>query len=233
MKKSHIAALLIFLLAIPATLVLGHQLPGKWYLLTSSLVIAEILIPFFLAFEGRRPQARELVLMAVMCALAVAARVVIAIPNFKAIYGVIMIAGIALGPEPGFLVGAVAAFVSNFFRGQGIWTPWQMLAYGGCGMIMGFLFRKGKLPRKPWLMGIMGVVLVMLFAGPLLDTCNLFMMPMDLNLQTVLAMYGMGFPVNVSQGISTFIVLFLLGKPLLGKLDRIKLKYGMDQEETV
>ena len=229
MKKSHIAALLIFLLAIPATLVLGHQLPGKWYLLTSSLVIAEILIPFFLAFEGRRPQARELVLMAVMCALAVAARVVIAIPNFKAIYGVIMIAGIALGPEPGFLVGAVAAFVSNFFRGQGIWTPWQMLAYGGCGMIMGFLFRKGKLPRKAWLMGLMGVVLVMLFAGPLLDTCNLFMMPMDLNLQTVLAMYGMGFPVNVSQGISTFIVLFLLGKPLLGKLDRILIKYGMEE----
>ena len=229
MKKSHIAALLIFLLAIPATLVLGHQLPGKWYLLTSSLVIAEILIPFFLAFEGRRPQARELVLMAVMCALAVAARVVIAIPNFKAIYGVIMIAGIALGPEPGFLVGAVAAFVSNFFRGQGIWTHWQMLAYGGCGMLMGFFFRKGKLPRKPLLMGILGFVLVLCFAGPLLDTCNLFMMPMDLNLQTVLAMYGMGFPVNVSQGISTFIVLFLLGKPLLGKLDRILIKYGMEE----
>ena len=229
MKKSHIAALLIFLLAIPATLVLGHQLPGKWYLLTSSLVIAEILIPFFLAFEGRRPQARELVLMAVMCALAVAARVVIAIPNFKAIYGVIMIAGIALGPEPGFLVGAVAAFVSNFFRGQGIWAPWQMLAYGGCGMLMGLLFRKGKLPRKPLLMGILGFVLVLCFAGPLLDTCNLFMMPMDLNLQTVLAMYGMGFPVNVSQGISTFIVLFLLGKPLLGKLDRILIKYGMEE----
>ena len=229
MKKSHIAALLIFLLAIPATLVLGHQLPGKWYLLTSSLVIAEILIPFFLAFEGRRPQARELVIMAVMCALAVAARVVIAIPNFKAIYGVIMIAGIALGPEPGFLVGAVAAFVSNFFRGQGIWTPWQMLAYGGCGMLMGLLFRKGKLPRKPLLMGILGFVLVLCFAGPLLDTCNLFMMPMDLNLQTVLAMYGMGFPVNVSQGISTFIVLFLVGKPLLGKLDRILIKYGMEE----
>ena len=149
MKKSHIATLLIFLIAIPATLVLGIQLPGKWYMLTTSLVIAEILIPFFLAFEGRKPQARELVIMAVMCALAVAARVAIVIPNFKAIYGIVMIAGIALGPEPGFLVGAIAAFVSNFFRGQGIWTPWQMLAYGGCGMLMGFLFRKGKYEGLP------------------------------------------------------------------------------------
>ena len=100
MKKSHLATLLIFLIAIPATLVLGLQLPGRWYFLTSTLVIAEILIPFFLAFEGRKPQARELVIMAVLCALAVAARVAIVIPNFKAIYGVIMIAGIALGPEP-------------------------------------------------------------------------------------------------------------------------------------
>ena len=230
MKKSHIATLLIFLVAIPATLVLGIRLPGKWYMLTTSLVIAEILIPFFLAFEGRKPQARELVIMAVMCALAVAARVAIVIPNFKAIYGIIMIAGIALGPEPGFLVGAIAAFVSNFFRGQGIWTPWQMLAYGGCGMLMGFLFRKGKLPRKPLLMGILGFALVMCFAGPLLDTCNLFMMPIEMNLPSILAMYGMGVTVNISQGISTFIVLFLLGKPLLGKLDRIRQKYGMEEQ---
>ena len=230
MKKSHLATLLIFLVAIPATLVLGIQLPGKWYMLTTSLVIAEILIPFFLAFEGRKPQARELVIMAVMCALAVAARVAIVIPNFKAIYGVIMIAGIALGPEPGFLVGAIAAFVSNFFRGQGIWTPWQMLAYGGCGMLMGFLFRKGKLPRKPLLMGILGLALVLLFAGPLLDTCNLFMMPIEMNLPSILAMYGMGLSVNISQGISTFLVLFLLGKPLLGKLDRIRQKYGMEEQ---
>ena len=229
MKKSHLATFLIFLIAIPATLALGTQLPGRWYFLTSTLVIMEILIPFFLAFEGRKPQARELVLMAVLCALAVAARVVIAIPNFKAIYGVVMIAGIALGPEPGFLVGAVAAFVSNFFRGHGIWTPWQMLAYGACGMLMAFLFRKGKLPRKPLLMGIVGFAIVMCFAGPLLDTCNLFMMPMEMNLQTILGMYAMGFTVNLSQSISTFIVLFLLGKPLLTKLERIKTKYGMEE----
>ena len=59
------------------------------------------------------------------------------------------------------------------------------------------------------------------------------MMPIEMNLQSILAMYGMGFTVNVSQSISTFLVLFLLGKPLLGKLDRIKLKYGMEDEEKI
>lgn len=229
MKKSHIATLVIFLLTIPATLALGSQMPGRWYYLTSTLIIAQMLIPFFLSFEGRRPQARELVIMAVLCALAVAARVAIPIPNFKAIYGVVMIAGIALGPEPGFLVGAVAAFVSNLFRGQGFYTPWQMMAYGACGLILGFLFRKGKLPRKPLVMGIVGFLVVLLFAGPLLDVCNVLMMPIAMNKTSILAMFGAGFAVNISQGISTFLVLFLLGKPLLGKLDRIKNKYGMEE----
>ena len=227
MKKSNIATLLIFLLAIPATLFLGSKMPGRWYYLTSTLIIVELLIPFFLAFEGRKPQARELVVLAVMCALAVAARVAIPIPNFKAIYGIIMIAGIAFGPEAGFLVGAVAALSSNFFLSQGPYTPWQMMAYGAGGMLAGFLFQKGRLPRKPVLMGITGFLGVLLFVGPLLDTCTVFMAPITLSLKSVAAIYVSGFSVNVSQGISTFLVLFLLGKPLLEKLDRIKVKYGM------
>lgn len=122
MKKSHIAILLIFLLVIPATLIFGLRLSGRAYYFTSTLVIIEIIIPFLLAFESRKPQARELVVIAVLSALAVAARVVIPIPNFKAIFAIIMLSGMAFGPEAGFLVGAVSAFASNFFYGQGAYT---------------------------------------------------------------------------------------------------------------
>lgn len=230
MKKSNIASLLIFLLAVPATLILGSKLSGRWYYLTGTLIIIELLIPFFLAFEGRKPQARELVVMAVMCALAVAARVAIPIPNFKAIYGIIMITGIAFGPQAGFLVGAVAALGSNFFLSQGPYTPWQMMAYGAGGMLAGFLFQKGGLPRKAVPMGIVGFLGVAFFVGPLLDTCSLFLAPITLNLKTVMAIYGSGFAVNISQGISTFLVMFLLGKPLLEKLERIRVKYGMTED---
>ena len=94
MKKSHIAMLLMFLLVIPATLFFGLQLSGRAYYFTSTLVIVELLIPFLLAFENRKPQARELVVIAVLSALAVAARVVIPIPNFKAIFAVIMLSEI-------------------------------------------------------------------------------------------------------------------------------------------
>ena len=231
MKKSNLTTLLIFLLVIPATLILGSRMSGRWYYLTSTLIIIELLIPFFLTFEGRRPQARELVVIAVMCALAVAARVAIPIPNFKAIYAIIMIAGIAFGPESGFLVGAVAAFSSNFFLSQGPYTPWQMMGYGAGGMLAGFLFQKGRLPRKPLLMGIVGFLGVLLLVGPLLDTCTVFLAPISMNLKSILAIYISGFTVNISQGISTFVVLFLLGNPLLEKLDRIKVKYGMMEDE--
>ena len=231
MKKSNIATLLIFLLVVPATLFLGSKMSGKWYYLTSTLIIIELLIPFFMTFEGRKPQARELVVIAVMCALAVAARVAIPIPNFKAIYGIVMIAGIAFGPQSGFLVGAVSALSSNFFLSQGPYTPWQMMAYGAGGMLAGFLFRKGMLPRKPVLMGIVGFLGILFFVGPLLDTCTVFLAPVAMSLKSIMAIYISGFTVNISQGISTFLVMFLLGRPLLEKLDRIKVKYGMMEDE--
>ena len=98
MKKSHIATLAVFLLLIPLTLFLGKQLSGRSYYITGTLIIAELMIPFFMVFEGRKPQARELVIIAVMCALAIAGRVVIPLPHFKAIFAVIILTGIAFGP---------------------------------------------------------------------------------------------------------------------------------------
>lgn len=232
MKKSKLISLMIFLLVVPATLILGSRMDGRWYYLTSTLMIAELLIPFFLAFEGRKPQARELVVIAVMCALAVVARVAIPIPSFKAIFAIIMIAGIAFGPESGFLVGAVSALASNFFYTQGPYTPWQMMAYGVGGMLAGYLFFKGHLKRKPLVMGIFGFLCVLLVVGPLLDTCTVFLAPITLNWKNISALYISGFPVNVSQGLCTFAVLLLLGRPLLDKLDRIKVKYGMMEDEN-
>lgn len=232
MKKSNFVMLLIFLIAIPLTLVLGSKLSGRSYYITSTLVIIEILIPFLLAFEGRKPQARELVVIAVLSALAVAARVAIPLPSFKAIFAIIMLSGIAFGPEAGFMVGAIAAFASNFFYGQGAYTPWQMFAYGAGGMLAGFVFQKKWIPQKPVVMGIFGFFAVVLFVGPILDTCSVFLMLTEVGLKSAWPLYVSGFPVNVSQGISTFLTMLIFGKPLLEKLDRVKVQYGMMEDEN-
>ena len=115
MKKSNIFVLAVFLVLIPLTLYWGTKQQGQSHYLVGTLIIFEMMIPFFMAFEGRRPQARELVVIAVMCALAIAGRVLIPLPHFKAAFAVIILAGIAFGPEAGFVVGAVTAFVSGFF----------------------------------------------------------------------------------------------------------------------
>lgn len=231
MKKSNIVTLLIFFLLIPATLFLGTNIPGRSYYITSTLMILELMVPFFMAFEGRKPQARELVVIAVMCAIAIVARTAIPIPHFKAIFAVIMLSGIAFGPEAGFMVGAISAFASNFFYGQGAYTPWQMMAYGAGGMLAGFLFAKGRLPQKPWIMALFGFFATILWVGPLLDCSHIFLMLSVINRDSILAALISGFPVNLSQAICTVLIMLLFGRPLLDKLDRVKTKYGMMEDE--
>lgn len=233
MKKSSIATLIMLFLLIPAALYFGDRLPGKGYYLTGTLMTVFALVPFFLSFEHRKPQARELTVIAVLCAIAVASRLAFAwIPNFKPIFAVIMIAGFAFGQESGFLVGAVSAFASNLFFGQGLYTPWQMLAFGVAGLVAGLLRKQKVLLEKPWAMGLTGFFTVFLAVGPLLDTCSVFLAANELNAEAVLGIYMAGVPVNLSQAVCTFLTLLLIGKPFLEKLDRIRVKYGMMEAEN-
>ena len=232
MKRSSLVTLLVFLVLIPLTLGLGRLMPGRWYYLTGTLIIVEMMIPFFLSFEGRKPQARYLVVIAVMCALAIASRVVIPIPHFKPTFAIIMLAGIAFGPEAGFMVGAVSALCSNFFIGQGPYTPWQMMAYGAGGLLAGFLAQQGWLKRNRWILASFGFLASVLWVGPLLDLSGIFLMLSRLSWEGAIAMLISGFSVNLIHGVSTFVTMVLFSKPLLEKLDRIKLKYGMTEDQN-
>ena len=229
MKKSTIATLISLFVLIPGTLLLGRILPGRAHYLTSTLVIIFILIPFFLSFEGRKPSARILVLIAVLCALAVASRAIFAmLPNFKPIYGIIIISGIALGAQAGFLVGAVSAFASNFLFGQGPWTPWQMLAYGICGLLAGlFYFRKDKLPRDPLSLGLFGFVSVLFVVCPLLDTSTVLTTLTVFTPTAILGIYTTAILTNLIQAGCTLLTLLAVSKPMLRKIDRIITKYGL------
>jgi len=94
----------------------------------------------FAWLEGGTISARDLTLVATLGGLAAAGRVLFApIPGVQPVTVVVAAAGVALGPRRGFAVGALAALASNFFLGQGPHTPWQMLAWGGCGLLGGLL----------------------------------------------------------------------------------------------
>lgn len=228
MKKSTWLSLLIFFVVMPATLFLGLQLPGRSYYITATALIIEMLIPFFLSFEGRKVQARELVIIAIMCALAIAARAAIPIPHVKPMFAVILLAGFAFGPQTGFMVGAIGAFGSNFFAGQGPTTPWQMLAFGAGGLAAGFFAQKGWLKKNRWDLALFGFLTCVLWIGPLLDLSSLFLMTTQINKESILLIFGNGVPVNLAQGVTTAVTMLLIGVPLITKLERVKTKYGME-----
>ena len=226
MRKTTIYNLLLILVLIPGTLFLGTRMTGRWYYLTSTLVILETMIPFFLSFETRKPQARELVILAVMCALAVASRVAVPIPNFKPITAIIMLTGVAFGAEAGFLTGAISAFASNFFLSQGPWTPWQMMAYGIGGFVAGRIFYRGK-QKNPVVLAVFGFLSILLVVGPLLDCCTIFTTGSRISWKFALAVFASGLPANLQHAAACAVTMLLFSKPLLGKLNRLKTKYGM------
>lgn len=222
-------SLLVILVLIPAAILLTWDLGDRKYYIGSVIIIFLSMVPFFAAFEDRKPHAREVVTIAVLCAIAVASRAAfIMLPSFKPIVGIIIIAGMAFGAQAGFLTGAISAFVSNFIFGQGPWTPWQMFAFGLAGFLAGILCEKGLLKsEKKITVTVFGGLVVMLIVGPLLDTCTVFTMSSMINTSAIGTVYLAGLPFNAVHAASVMLTLFLLTKPMMEKLTRIKIKYGM------
>ncbi len=227
-------ALAVVLVLAPLTLIAGSLIEGMRYYVVSALLITYALVPFFAAFEDRRPQAREIVITAVLCALAVASRAAFFwAPGIKPIVGVVMISGMALGPQTGFLVGALSAFVSNFMFGQGPWTPWQMFAYGLAGLVMGLAARRfpglGSTlkPKELGFLCAFGAAFTLFAVGPILDTCTVFTMLSMMTPSGILAVYAAGFPLNCALAAATFVTLLLLANPLASRLYRVRRKFGL------
>lgn len=228
-KRTTMAALLI-LLVIPATILFGIIfLNDRKEYFISLLIITETMIPFFMIYEERQPEARELVVISVIAALAIAGRAAFfMLPFFKPVTAIVIIAAVCLGPEAGFLCGALAAFGSNFFFGQGPWTPWQMFSYGIIGFLAGILFKKGILKKNKRSLCVFGFITTLLIYGGLMDTCSLFMWTANTrSWALILSVYAMGFSVNLIHATATAFFLFVLSKAMIEKLDRIKRKYGM------
>ncbi|MGI5824663.1 MAG: ECF transporter S component [Bacillota bacterium] len=229
LSKRTAAAALMILLAIPLTIFIGYYYFGdRKYYFISLLVILETLLPFVMVFESRKPQARELIVISVLCAIAVAGRMAFfMLPQFKPVLALVIIAGVAFGGEAGFLVGAVTGFVSNFFFGQGPWTPWQMFAFGIIGFLAGVLFKKGWLRRNPLSLCIFGGLAAIIIYGGIMNPASVLMYQTEITLPMIITAYGLGFPMDLVHGVATVFFLWFISRPMLEKLDRIKVKYGL------
>ena len=227
-KRTKIATLLILFL-IPITIFIGiYYLGDKKYYFISLLIILETMIPFAFAFENRKPKARELVIISSLCAIGVAGRTAFfMLPQFKPVAAIVIISGVAFGGETGFLVGAITAFVSNFFFGQGPWTPWQMFSFGIIGFLAGIMFQKGILRKTKTDMCVFGFLVTFVIYGGIMNPASVIMWQSNININMVLSSYVMGMPFDFIHAVSTVFFLFFAAEPMLEKLERIKIKYGL------
>lgn len=233
MQKSRsrvIISYIIFFVIIPLVMYLGITvLNDRKYYFISIVIMILACVPFFISFERRKPQPREILTIAVMSALSVAGRCLfIVTPGFKPVAAITAITGFSLGAEAGFLTGATSALVSNMFFGQGPWTPFQMFTWGMIGFFAGLLGKTGVMHKK------CALVLFGIFAGIFfsfgMDVWGAVSLYGVFNWEAYLVALGTAVPFTIVYCVSNVIFLLLLTKPISEKLQRVKMKYGILQK---
>jgi energy-coupling factor transport system substrate-specific component len=200
-------------------------LRGEDYYVVSLAIITIGILGFVFSFEKSRPSVALLTIIASLCALAAASRIAFFfLPQVKPIAAVVIIAGAAFGPEVGFVTGAVSAFVSNFYFGQGSWTPFQMFALGLIGFFAGLFLKKTENRIGVMLYGFFSVVLIY---GGIVEINSIFFTAGEPTTAMVMAVYLSGLPFNLIFGVSTAVFLFLLYRPILKRLERLERKYRL------
>ena len=233
LSKRTIASKLLILILIQVTIWIGITLfDDRKYFVISLAIAVYCMLPFFLIFEGRKPQARVLLTIAVLVAIAVAGRAAFfMVPSFKPVVAVTIISAVCFGAESGFLVGALSMLSSNMLFGQGPWTPWQMFAAGIIGFLAGILFQKGWLKARKISLCIYGFLATVFIYGGIMNPASLVMTSYAITKRNLLAIYMSGLPVDLVHASATVIFLWVASKPMIEKLERIKVKYGMIEED--
>ena len=230
----QVALELVMAVLAAVTIYVGfYVFDNRQYVAVCILLIVYAMVPFFVGFERRKPKAREIVILAVLIAVATAGRAAFfMLPNFKPVLAIVIISGAALGKESGFLVGAMSAFVSNFLFGQGPWTPWQMIAMAVVGYLAGLIFHRCPDKFRKTGLVVFGAVAAFVIYGLIVDLWTILVMTPDPTWETAIMVYSAAVYFNLIHSAATVIFLLLLAKPMIGKLDRVKLKYGMSVFEA-
>jgi energy-coupling factor transport system substrate-specific component len=198
----------------------------EYYLLLSFTMIGLAMLPFFIRFERKNVKPEEIILIAMLAAIAAVSRIPFApLPSVQPTSFVIIMAALAFGAEVGFLVGSIAAIVSNIFLGQGPWTPWQMFAWGMMGFTAGLLkdtgFMKSLIGKN-----IFGFVWGLIF-GWIMNLWFIIGFLQEINWQVFVSAYVASFYFDLAHGLSNVFFISIFSVLWLKVLFRIKLKYGL------
>jgi energy-coupling factor transport system substrate-specific component len=192
--------------------------------LASFLILGAVLLGGFAWYERSRPTSQVVALVAALAALAIAGRIAFAaLPNVKPTTDIVIFAGFALGPAPGFAVGALTGLVSNFWFGQGPWTPWQMVGWGLCGVLGAALAlvrpRAGRFTLAT-VCALAGIAY-----GALLNFSLMATYGGDLSLQRFLALESRAVPFDAAHAIGNAALALVAGPAMVRMLVRFRERF--------
>jgi energy-coupling factor transport system substrate-specific component len=223
--KRIVSNLVVGVLVIACIMIGVVSFRDRRYNMVSILIALLACIPFYFAYEKRRGNIRRMVILSTLIALSVIGRILVFVPGFKPVTAIVILAGMYMGAEAGFLCGSLSAILSNMFFGQGPWTPFQMLAWGSAGFIAGIPFVRKLLQNRIALSiygGMTGI-----FYSFIMDIWTVLSFDGIFSISRYIVAITAAIPVTVEYAVSNVIFLWILRKPIGEKLQRIKVKHGI------
>ena len=224
MKK--IFPYLIYAVAFPLLAIGGAFIfKDKFYSWVTLAAVLLACLPFFIRFEKKETDAKTLILIAVMIALSVVGRFIFSpLPGFKPVTAMTVLTAMYFGSDAGFMTGALTAVISNFYFGQGPWTPFQMFSWGIIGLLAGIFAE--KLKKSKVFLSVFGALAGILYSL-LMDIWTVLWADGYFNFARYLAALVSSLQFTVIYAVSNVIFLLLLSKPTGKILQRVKTKYGI------
>lgn len=199
--------------------------------LASFAIVVGVLLAGWLAYERSRPSARMVAVVATLAAVAALGRdAFVALPDVKPITAIAFVVGYALGPLPGFTVGAIGMLASNMMLGQGPYTPWQMAAWGLVGLAGALL---GRLSGRR--MGRVGLALscaVMALVAKEIMNVYTWTLGAVHTPAAFLLVAGQGLPFDVTDTVASFLFGFAFGPELARLLGRMRARMNVQWESV-
>lgn len=197
------------------------------YQVISMLMVIVACIPIYYRYERKKLNIKELVLIAILTTTAVLGRFLFyMIPAITPMTAIIIISGICMGAEIGFLVGSLSAVTSNMLFGQGPWTPFQMFSWGLIGLIAGLPWIRKVLSKNYWFLILYGI-LAGIFFSFFMDVWTVLSIDRYFSWPRYVALLVTALPYTISYCFANAFFSCLLLRAIQTRLQRILIKYDI------
>jgi len=236
MKRSNILFIFILSLGLATFLIpIGfyrqldiNEIPGIALIFIAIAYLFLFILGMYFKFEESHVSSKEIALIAIYSAFAAVSRIpFVGIPSVQPVSYLVLCAGYVFGPLIGFIIGGNTAFISNIFLGQGVWTIYQVFAWGFFGLIGGILGKNRSKEPDKWILALIGFLLAFLYGWFMNVWAWLLIRP--ITLASIIATNVQSIPFDIAHALTNFILLLIFGESTI----RILLRYQQRFEFTI